>query len=116
MTAMTRSLSTPPRRDGIRVTLDLRAGHVRELVSRAADGRFAPLHTAPWIDEPEIIEDETIPRLRYLSGDFFCAPFSTSDVEPAPAHGWPANAPWRHVRTKSHSAGGAVVGAPSRSR
>ncbi len=29
-----------------------------------------------------------------LSGDFLCAPFSRSDVEEAPLHGWPANSQW----------------------
>ncbi|MBV9219294.1 MAG: hypothetical protein JOY94_07745, partial [Methylobacteriaceae bacterium] len=77
---------------GIRVTLDLRVGHVRELALER-DGRIVrPLHTAPWVDDPHITSDPSLPgNLRFLSGDFFCAPFSTSDVEAAPLHGWPAN-------------------------
>ena len=86
--------------EGISVTLDLRVGHIRELVIICEGRRLAPFHTAPWVDDPLIVGDETIPgSLRFLSGDFFCAPFSTSDVEHAPPHGWTANSPWRHAAT-----------------
>lgn len=30
-----------------------------------------------------------------LSGDFFCAPFGRSDLEPTPPHGWSANSDWQ---------------------
>ena len=95
--------------EGVSVTLDLRAGHIRKFVV-TRDGRsFFPLHTAPWIDEASIASDESIPTcLRHLSGDFFCAPFSTSDVEDAPPHGWPANSPWEHIET-SQQAGGVTA-------
>jgi hypothetical protein len=92
--------------DGISVTLDLRAGHIRELVITRDGRRLTPFHTAPWVDDPSITSDETIPSsLRFLSGDFFCAPFSTSDVENAPPHGWTANSPWRHTETVKEPAG-----------
>ena len=85
---------------GISVTLDLRVGHIRELVITRDGRRLAPFHTAPWVDDPSITGDETIPSsLRFLSGDFFCAPFSTSDVEKAPPHDWTANSSWRHTET-----------------
>jgi len=85
---------------GIRVTLDLRAGHVRELVIERDGRTITPLHTAPWVDDHAIIDNETIPaNLRFLSGDFFCAPFGTSDVDPAPQHGWTGNSRWQHVET-----------------
>lgn len=86
---------------GIAVTLDLRVGHVRELrITR--DGReVTPLHTAPWVDDPAVTGAADIPpSLRYLSGDFFCAPFGASDLDPeAPAHGWSANSRWQPVAT-----------------
>jgi hypothetical protein len=86
--------------EGIEVTLDLRVGHIRSLVVTRGGRRLAPFHTAPWVDDPSITSDETIPaNLRYLSGDFFCAPFSTSDIEDAPPHGWTANSPWRLIET-----------------
>ncbi|MBV9704086.1 MAG: hypothetical protein JO163_15255 [Methylobacteriaceae bacterium] len=91
---------------GIRVTLDLRVGHVRELALER-DGRIVrPLHTAPWVDDPHITGDPSLPgNLRFLSGDFFCAPFSTSDVEAAPLHGWPANSAWEVIETIRHADG-----------
>jgi len=82
--------------EGIEAVLDLRVGHVRRLrIER--DGRaIEPLHTAPWVEDAAIAADETIlPNLRWLSGDFFCAPFAASDLEEGPGHGWPANARWR---------------------
>lgn len=87
--------------EGAKVTLDLAAGHIRSLRLSDAGRTLAPFHTAPWIDDPEITDDETLPaNLRHLSVDFFCAPFSTSDVEDAPPHGWPANSPWDLIETE----------------
>jgi hypothetical protein len=81
---------------GIRVVIDLRVGHVRELTIERGGRSISPLHTAPWVEDSSITGDSTLPgNLRYLSGDFFCAPFSTSDVENAPPHGWPANSAWK---------------------
>jgi hypothetical protein len=76
---------------GIRVVVDLAVGHLRALEIKQ-DGRFlTPLYTAPWVDEPSIAEDEAIlPNLRFLSGDFFCAPFGGADEQGTPTHGWPA--------------------------
>jgi hypothetical protein len=86
---------------GIGVTVDLRVGHVRELAIEREGRVLRPLHTAPWVEDEVIGRDEAIaPNLRWLSGDFFCAPFAASDVEPAPAHGWPANSAWRHLGTE----------------
>lgn len=91
---------------GIRVTLDLRAGHVRELTVTAEGRDLTPFHTAPWLDDPVVQADETLPlHLRLLSGDFFCAPFAASDVEEAPSHGWTANSPWTVVETTTLSDG-----------
>ena len=91
---------------GIRVVLDLGAGHVRSLEIEGDGRTLTPLHTAPWVDDPAIVNDESIPpNLRHLSGDFFCAPFGTSDLEPAPPHGWPANSRWQHVETKAITGG-----------
>jgi hypothetical protein len=91
---------------GIKVVVDLRAGHVRELVIERDGRTVEPLHTAPWVEDPAITGDESLPgNLRFLSGDFFCAPFSTSDVEPSPPHGWPANSPWGLVEVLRHEDG-----------
>ena len=85
---------------GIHVTLDLRVGHIRDLVIERDGRSVRPLHTAPWVDEPAIAADPAIsPSLKRLSGDFFCAPFGTSDIDGSDAHGWTANSPWRHLET-----------------
>jgi hypothetical protein len=92
---MTSDFSTIEAR-GIGVTLDLRTGQIRSLAIETDGRTLAPLHTAPWVDDPAITTDDSIPpNLRYLSGDFFCAPFGESNVEPAPPHGWTANSRWQ---------------------
>jgi hypothetical protein len=81
---------------GIRVRLDLRVGHIRDLTIERGRRSVSPLHTAPWVDEPTIANDVNLPgNLRFLSGDFFCAPFAAGDLENSPPHGWPANSAWR---------------------
>ncbi|MGI9500263.1 MAG: hypothetical protein ACR2P3_09505 [Geminicoccaceae bacterium] len=82
--------------DGIKVTLDLAAGHLRSFEIDHNGHLIKPLHTAPWVDDPTIRNDPDIPVvLKHLSGDFFCAPFGESDVDDGPPHGWSANSPWR---------------------
>ena len=84
--------------EGISLTLDLAVGHIRSLAIDCANRRLNPLHTAPWVEDKAIVDDRDIPPgLKFLSGDFFCAPFGTSDVEEAPGHGWPANSGWRFL-------------------
>ena len=95
---------------GISVSLDLRVGHIRELVIQREGRTVSVLHTAPWVDDPKITGDTGIPAsLRLLSGDFFCAPFTTSDVEAADAHGWPANSRWQHVETRRLADGSSAL-------
>jgi hypothetical protein len=85
---------------GVRAVLDLRVGHVRSLEIEQGNRTIQPLHTAPWVDDPAIAGDATIPgNLRFLSGDFFCAPFSTSDLDDGPPHGWPANSAWKVIES-----------------
>ena len=94
---------------GIALTLDLGSGMIRDFEVNIGGHRAAPLHRAPWLDEPAVTTDISLPpHLRALSGDFFCAPFGASDTEPAPPHGWPANAPWQLVAVEPHLAGGAT--------
>ena len=82
--------------DGIKVMVDLVAGHIRSLEIDHDGHLIKPLHTAPWVDDPIVQNDPDIPVvLKHLSGDFFCAPFGESDVDGGPPHGWSANSPWR---------------------
>jgi hypothetical protein len=94
---------------GISLAVDLAVGHIRDFTVEMAGRTSTPLHTAPWVNDPEVADDPEIkPNLKYLSGDFFCAPFGGSDVETdAPGHGWPANSEWR--LTGEERSGGAVT-------
>ena len=95
---------------GITVEVDLGIGHLA-LIEIERDGRkTAPFHRAPWADDavpPAGTEDA--PHLARISGDFFCAPFGTSDVEPSPSHGWPANAAWSLVDVRPLAGGGTTA-------
>lgn len=57
----------------------------------------SPLSIAPWAEEP--LAKGTIPLLRALRGDFFCAPFGGNGTpwrgEQHPPHGETAGANWR---------------------
>mgnify|MGYP000055597885 CR=1 FL=1 len=82
---------------GVSLTLDLDVGHIRRFEVETGGRKLTPLHTAPWVEDKAITGDPEIePCLKYLSGDFFCAPFASSNVEAgSPAtHGWPANSRW----------------------
>ena len=94
---------------GISVSVDLSVGHIADLAVEQ-DGRLLrPLHKAPWIgDSDDRFPEGTAPNVRRLSGDFLCAPFGRSDVEPAPPHGWPANSAWDLVEQVAF-AGGATA-------
>lgn len=80
---------------GISVTVDLAVGHLSDMTVETGGRTLRPLHRAPWIDEPQGTIPADFPAgSARLSGDFLCAPFSRSDVEEAPLHGWPANSRW----------------------
>lgn len=80
---------------GARLAVDPALGNIRTLSLVDGERLISPLHQAPWLHEPEVQADETLlPVERKLSGDFFCMPFGASDLDDAPAHGWPANSAW----------------------
>lgn len=81
---------------GVSVAVDLSVGHIADFGIDAGERVLRPLHRAPWIGEAGLPAD-LAPGLERLSGDFLCAPFSRNDIEDAPAHGWPANSPWKVV-------------------
>ncbi|MEO1108945.1 MAG: hypothetical protein AAFX90_13585 [Pseudomonadota bacterium] len=86
--------------DSVSVVLDLRVGHLRDLELHHAGRILSPLFTAPWVDTPGASD---LPVEQYLSGDFFCAPFAASDIDPAPLHGWSANSAWTPTEEKDQS-------------
>lgn len=92
--------------EGARVVFDSRVGNLRHVEFDVGGRVVEPLHTAPWVDDPEILADESIaPVEARLSGDFFCAPFCGNDVEPAPVHGWPANSDWDEIEVDVQPSG-----------
>ncbi|TPN84289.1 hypothetical protein FJ987_15735 [Mesorhizobium sp. CU2] len=95
---------------GISVSLDLAVGHIAAM-DVEADGRILkPLHRAPWVGSPrETLPESTPEGTVRLSGDFLCAPFSASDVEAAPLHGWPANSEWDVVENGAIAGGWRAV-------
>jgi hypothetical protein len=96
--------------EGIRVVVDLAVGHLRAVEIEHGDRPLTPLYTAPWVNDPDVAADDSIlPNLRFLSGDFFCAPFGGSDDPAVPSHGWTANSRWDHVETLPHPAGGSIA-------
>lgn len=91
---------------GISVSLDLSVGHLADMTIAAGGRSLKPLHRAPWIEEPRERLPPGLPDgVVRLSGDFLCAPFSRSDVEEAPLHGWPANSGWDMVESKPAGSG-----------
>lgn len=88
--------------DGVSLAVVETGAQLSDVRFSLADGRvIAPLHTAPWVDEP--LPADTPPSLRVLRGDFLCAPFGDSDVIPGErrGHGLTANGQWSLV---AHSA------------
>ncbi|MEO5322936.1 hypothetical protein PV773_06405 [Mesorhizobium sp. CC13] len=86
------------RAEGIAAKLDLAVGHIADLAIER-DGRLLrPLHRASWADGPrDRLPPDLSAGVARLSGDFLCAPFSRSDIEEAPLHGWTANSAWEPV-------------------
>src|SRR4051812_29018812 len=94
---------------GIEVVVDLAVGHLRSVEIERGGRKLTPFYTAPWLDDPAIASDESLlPNLRFLSCDFFCAPFSATDDPAVPPHGWPANSRWEHLEIAPHGDGGSV--------
>ena len=86
--------------EGIEVALDRGLGHLSSFAVLRDGRRIDPFARVEWADEPPDsprFPPDMAPHLGRMSKDFFCAPFSTDDVEDAPAHGWPANSAWRVV-------------------
>jgi hypothetical protein len=79
--------------DGIRFRFDARTGLLDGFVVTDGGVEIAPLHQAPWVGTGETMPPDAAPLMATLGGDFFCAPFASSE-NGSPLHGWPPNAPW----------------------
>ncbi|UCH24800.1 MAG: hypothetical protein JSV66_12720 [Trueperaceae bacterium] len=83
--------------DKVRVGVTEEGGHLGPVAFRTERGEIAPMHVAPWAGET--LSPDIPPILQILQGDFFCAPFSDSDLIPDEdrPHGTTANDRWREV-------------------
>lgn len=81
------------RTDLCEVGIDPACGNIPLLAFHWGGRTLEPLHRAPWIDDAAFPQEMPLVDQR-LSGDFLCAPFGLSDVEPSPPHGWTANSAW----------------------
>src|SRR4051812_19449213 len=87
-------------------------GHLSDVAFTLPGGRrVSPMHVAPWANES--LPDDTPAILRILRGDFFCAPFGSSDVIPGETrvHGLPANGTWRLTGTSPNVVDAVLDGA-----
>ena len=94
----------PLRSDRVSLAVTETGGHLSDVTFMLPDGRqVSPMHVAPWANE--ILADDTPPILRVLRGDFFCAPFGSSDLIPGETrvHGLPANGAWRLAGTSANA-------------
>lgn len=94
------------RAEGILATLDLDLGQVAALTVEEKGRHISPWARVPWADDPpDCATIRDAPHLARMSCDFFCAPFSTSDVDAAPPHGWSANSEWDLLSETPHANG-----------
>lgn len=78
------------------VAIDPSVGNIPKLAFHWEGRAIEPLHRAPWVEDDDF--PDGMPMVdQKLSGDFLCAPFAMSDVEPSPPHGWTANSAWNVV-------------------
>ncbi len=93
----------PVRSDRTSLSVTDVGGQLSDVTFTLADGRqVRPMHVAPWANEP--LAEELPPILRVLRGDFFCAPFGSSDVIPGETrvHGLPASGNWRVTNSSAN--------------
>ena len=88
--------------EGIRLDFDPGTGLLDGFTVTDQGSESAPLHRAPWVDTGEVMPPDAAPLMARLGGDFFCAPFATSEGS-SPLHGWPPNSPWRITGKTDHS-------------
>lgn len=82
--------------DGIRTGFFAGTGLLDGFTVTDEGHEITPMHRAPWIGTGETMPPGADPLMERLGGDFFCAPFATSEGD-SPLHGWPPNTPWSVV-------------------
>ena len=77
----------------VRLSFDPGLGMIESFQVADGETSIAPLHRAPWAGTNEKLPEDAAPHLLKLGGDFFCAPFGSTEGN-SPIHGWPCNSPW----------------------
>ena len=85
---------------GIRFAFRPETGLLDGFVVYDESSEIAPLHRAPWVGTGEAMPEGEPPLMARLGGDFFCAPFASSD-EGSPLHGWPPNSSWTVIHAEA---------------
>ena len=96
--------SFPLRSDLVSLAITETGGQLSDVSFTLEGGRrVSPMHVAPWADEQ--LPADTPPIIRVLRGDFFCAPFGSSDLlaEMPFVHGLPASGRWQVTSTAAGS-------------
>ncbi len=96
--------SFPLRSDLVSLAITETGGQLSDVSFTLEGGRrVSPMHVAPWAEEQ--LPADTPPIIRVLRGDFFCAPFGSSDLlaEMPFVHGLPASGTWRVTSTGTRS-------------
>lgn len=87
---------------GAEVWLDPACGMLRGLTVQDQGRSLRPLHRVPWAEEA--LSPDTLPHLRQMEGDFFCAPFADGGGVTQLFHGHPANGEWQVAHRADGSA------------
>jgi len=95
--------------DRVEAFLTCRGGHLAPVTFQTEAGPVQPFAIAPWHGKQ--MAADTVPVLRPLRGDFFCAPFGGNATpwkgKTYPAHGEAAGQPWKLQGIES--SGGSVA-------
>lgn len=87
---------------GIGLRFDADCGMLRGLAVQAQGREMRPMHRVPWAGE--VLPEGSLPHLRAMEGDFFCAPFADGGGTAPMLHGHPANALWTVAQRSDGSA------------
>lgn len=94
------------RAEGIEARLDPDCGMLRGIAVRDQGRELRPMHRVQWAGED--MPEGSLPHLREMEGDFFCAPFADGGGTAPLLHGHPANGRWE-VAARADGSGALVA-------
>lgn len=87
---------------GIDLRFDPDCGMLRDLTVRESGREMRPMHRVQWAGE--VLPEGSLPHLRAMEGDFFCAPFDDGGGTAPLLHGHAANGQWQVANRAEGSA------------